>query len=883
MKKRFLSTLLAFCLILSLLPVGAGAAAASVKVDSVTGGNLQFDADTGLVTGCDNTVTEALIPSQINGVNVTGIDAGAFADCTSLTSIGIPQSVASIGNGAFQGCTSLTSLRYEQGADEWEQISIGSNNDVLASASVTYCKIPNFDLDNSENLSATDPVLTLRCDQEVQSEWINKIEVDPRSTGLTFTGASLNGSTALDLQFSGTSQGGEVHVAIADAVPGYPDGTVSLSLQPFTIPAPSENPAPNPDPDTETTPSDPGSGIPDLPSTGDDGSSSGDGGSSSGDGGSSSGGSSSSGGGSSSGGSGGTKPGGSATPQDKPSPIQSALRTEENLVDWVERIQLPDYAEKFYGVLSGGSGASAGIFENQDNFTLPSTSGSGNAQVERVEVVEFSLTELYSGGSGFDSTLFQEEKFYTLSTTAADRSIDFSRLALGDLVTTASFNGVYVTKIPQNASFAQKKQEVCEYIAAVFHAFDRDHPEIFWLSGKCQARILVAKDPSTGTQTAYFFLVLADKNGFTMCAPAWTAAGSIAAGVKRRDAAADAILKTVTAGDTAGKVRQLNTWLTEHNQYNTTPDLTTIGNEPHECLAALEGRIGTQGPVCDGYSRAFKLLCDRLQIPCVLETGWAKATKTSAVEFHMWTLVQVGQAWYGADITWDDPAVKDFVGAKSGRENEDFLLVGADTVIREQAFRVSHVTKNQAAVGGVDFSNGPKMHTQALAAMPADPVSFDDVPAGHWAAQAITWAKEKGYMTGTSAATFRPDKSVTREQLWTIFARLSGEAPANYGQARTWAMGAGLSDGTRAKDSASRQELVTFLYRYVQARDGQVQGGADVLGAYQDQDKVAGWAREAMNWAVSNEIVTGTGGGALSPKDGATRAQFALILYRFLV
>jgi len=76
---------------------------------------------------------------------------------------------------------------------------------------------------------------------------------------------------------------------------------------------------------------------------------------------------------------------------------------------------------------------------------------------------------------------------------------------------------------------------------------------------------------------------------------------------------------------------------------------------------------------------------------------------------------------------------------------------------------------------------------------------------------------------------------------------------------------------------------VTFLYRYVQARDGQVQGGADVLGAYQDQDKVAGWAREAMNWAVSNEIVTGTGGGALSPKDGATRAQFALILYRFLV
>ena len=50
------------------------------------------------------------IPKTIDGKSVTGIGEYAFCNCTSFTSITIPDSVTSIGNDAFNGCTSLTSI-----------------------------------------------------------------------------------------------------------------------------------------------------------------------------------------------------------------------------------------------------------------------------------------------------------------------------------------------------------------------------------------------------------------------------------------------------------------------------------------------------------------------------------------------------------------------------------------------------------------------------------------------------------------------------------------------------------------------------------------------------------------------------------------------------
>ena len=68
--------------------------------------------DTEYSVGCSNTFvcTKAEIPSEYNGLPVTSIGSYAFADCDSLTSVTIPNSVKSIGYLAFSNCSSLTSV-----------------------------------------------------------------------------------------------------------------------------------------------------------------------------------------------------------------------------------------------------------------------------------------------------------------------------------------------------------------------------------------------------------------------------------------------------------------------------------------------------------------------------------------------------------------------------------------------------------------------------------------------------------------------------------------------------------------------------------------------------------------------------------------------------
>ena len=161
-----------------------------------------------------------------------------------------------------------------------------------------------------------------------------------------------------------------------------------------------------------------------------------------------------------------------------------------------------------------------------------------------------------------------------------------------------------------------------------------------------------------------------------------------------------------------------------------------------------------------------------------------------------------------------------------------------------------------------------------LAAMP----DFADVGEKDWFYEAVKYACEHGLFAGTSDTTFSPKDPMTRAMLWTVLGRLDGQDLSGKGifdAAKAWATDKGITDGTNPDGSITREQLVTILWRY--AGSPKVNGN---LSAFTDSDSVASYAKDAMAWAVENNIVAGAGG-KLMPTGNATRAQVAAILMRY--
>ena len=80
MKKRIFSFLLAVLMLAALLPTAAFADESTRKAVPVTGGNIYVDMEKGEVVDCDDTVTEMIVPEQVDGVTIQAISDRAFQE-----------------------------------------------------------------------------------------------------------------------------------------------------------------------------------------------------------------------------------------------------------------------------------------------------------------------------------------------------------------------------------------------------------------------------------------------------------------------------------------------------------------------------------------------------------------------------------------------------------------------------------------------------------------------------------------------------------------------------------------------------------------------------------------------------------------------------------
>ena len=139
-------------------------------------------------------------------------------------------------------------------------------------------------------------------------------------------------------------------------------------------------------------------------------------------------------------------------------------------------------------------------------------------------------------------------------------------------------------------------------------------------------------------------------------------------------------------------------------------------------------------------------------------------------------------------------------------------------------------------------------------------------------------------MQGTSISAFAPGGTVSRQQVWMILARMAGENPADMAAAKAWAVANGISDGSNPGGAVTRQQLAALLYRFAVQYGYDVSVGEDTnILSYTDFADLSEYAIPAMQWACGAGIINGTGDGStLSPQGVSTRAQLAVMLYRWL-
>ncbi len=181
----------------------------------------------------------------------------------------------------------------------------------------------------------------------------------------------------------------------------------------------------------------------------------------------------------------------------------------------------------------------------------------------------------------------------------------------------------------------------------------------------------------------------------------------------------------------------------------------------------------------------------------------------------------------------------------------------------------------------------------------AESPSFSDVKSGDWFYAAVTDAAERGILTGVGDGVFSPNGKMTRAQMVTVLARLSGEDATGksvkmkfvdtdenawYADYIGWGVEKGIAggypDGTFMPDEpVLRQELASFFVRYLNYANVKLPD-APKIEVFRDKDQIPEWAAEDVETLRLTGLMSGDGG-RFNPNGETTRAEFATVVSRY--
>ena len=171
---------------------------------------------------------------------------------------------------------------------------------------------------------------------------------------------------------------------------------------------------------------------------------------------------------------------------------------------------------------------------------------------------------------------------------------------------------------------------------------------------------------------------------------------------------------------------------------------------------------------------------------------------------------------------------------------------------------------------------------------------FSDVSTSAYYYEAVKWAQKKGITGGIGNGLFGPNQPCTRAQIVTFLWRAAGSPVVNYAmnmsdvpegsyyaEAVRWALSEGIATGTTENTFSPDSECTRAQAVAFLFRYAVSEAVTlqELVSGFSDADSVPGYALPAMNWALAEEIVQGNGS-KLMPNDSCTRAQIVTFLFR---
>lgn len=177
---------------------------------------------------------------------------------------------------------------------------------------------------------------------------------------------------------------------------------------------------------------------------------------------------------------------------------------------------------------------------------------------------------------------------------------------------------------------------------------------------------------------------------------------------------------------------------------------------------------------------------------------------------------------------------------------------------------------------------------------------FEDIMPGDWSNDYVQFVYDKGLMEGTAKNVFGVNSQVKREQVVQVLYANEGKpavtGSVNFKDVKTtdwfykavvWAKNNGISQGNKdgtfgVGNNITREALALMLYKYAQLKHIKTAVTPGASDGYADSSKISSYAKTAMDWAITQGIMSGKGGNRLDPTGKATRAEFAVMLKKLL-